>query len=392
MTETLVLETAKAPPPDEAPGTNHREKEPNHMSIFETVQLATSVGVIDVTGDLDSLTAPVLSGALSALIDGGHTDLVVELAKVEFMGAAGFGVIASMSTRLGIAGGTLSIRSPQAQVRRVLEIVAMGALVELSLPAALAAEQRADDRSAGVTDVRAGSIDADLTGLIGFPATAAVVDAALRLVTDLAHATLDGADGASVSLTRHGKLDTVAATDETILQMDRDQYATGQGPCVSAATEGHWFHVESLDKETRWPQFVPRAIEGGIGSILSTPLMCSAHPVGALNIYSVTERAFGQRDQELAAKFASEASAMLAQSQVDVASEQFAARLKGALQVREIIAQAQGVVMARRGVPAELAAAEIRQTSKALGISIRQRSNEVLASTRRGGLIGEDSP
>ena len=40
-----------------------------------------------------------------------------------------------------------------------------------------------------------------------------VVDGALRLVVALARATVGGADGASVSLHRHGRLLTVAATD-----------------------------------------------------------------------------------------------------------------------------------------------------------------------------------
>ena len=100
--------------------------------------------MVGVTGDVDSLTAPVLAGVLGALIDRGDADLVVDLAQVEFMGAAGFGVLTAMSARLGTVGGTLSIRSPQAQVRRVLEIVAMGALVESPSPTskvmALAAE------------------------------------------------------------------------------------------------------------------------------------------------------------------------------------------------------------------------------------------------------------
>jgi len=106
----------------------------------------------------------------------------------------------------------------------------------------------------------------------------------LEVVTALAQATVGGADGASVSLARHGRIGTVAATDETVAQMDRDQYATGQGPCLAAAGEGHLFHVESVDEEWRWPDFVPRARTGGIGSILSTPLRATAdQSVGALS-------------------------------------------------------------------------------------------------------------
>jgi hypothetical protein len=56
-----------------------------------------------------------------------------------------------------------------------------------------------------------------------------VVDGALRLVVELARSCVSGADGVSVSLLRHGVLSTVAASDQTIMAMDADQYATGEG-------------------------------------------------------------------------------------------------------------------------------------------------------------------
>ena len=74
-----------------------------------------------------------------------------------------------------------------------------------------------------------------------------------------ARTSVNGADGVSVSLLRHGELMTVAASDETIMEMDTEQYATGEGPCVDASLRGRWFHAESLDIETRWPSFTPRA-------------------------------------------------------------------------------------------------------------------------------------
>jgi hypothetical protein len=78
-----------------------------------------------------------------------------------------------------------------------------------------------------------------LLSVAAIPANQDVLDAALRLVVALARVTVNGADGVSVSLVRHGTLTTVAASDETVKGMDRDQYATGEGPCVAAATEGH---------------------------------------------------------------------------------------------------------------------------------------------------------
>ena len=165
----------------------------------------------------------------------------------------------------------------------------------------------------------------DLERLGSIPASNEVIDAALQLVVKLAEATVEGAHGASVSLDRHGKLRTVAASNDTVLEMDHHQYDSGEGPCVDAAAEGHEFHIDSLAGETRWPTFVPKATEQGIKSILSTPLIPHDRPLGALNIYSDDERAFGTSEKELAQLFATQAENFLGVAGADVSDEQRAA-------------------------------------------------------------------
>jgi hypothetical protein len=167
--------------------------------------------------------------------------------------------------------------------------------------------------------------------------------------------------------------------------MDRHQYATGQGPCLAAATEGHWFHVESLATEDRWPEFTARARQDRIASILSTPLRVAERPAGALNIYSGAERAFGQSDQELAGLFAAQAADILAGA--DGPTEDAARRLRDALEVREVIAQAQGVVMARDGVSADVAYGVLRQSSRRAELPVRSQAAAIVRSTR-GDLLG----
>ncbi|MEO6628725.1 MAG: anti-sigma factor antagonist [Aquihabitans sp.] len=361
----------------------------SHVSSHEFVALdfELTYGSIQVTlvvrGEIDAFTAPAMAGLVGALVDQGRLDVVLDLSQVAFMDAAGLRVIIDASTRLGAAGRTVSIRSPSVPVHRFLERTGLDGLIEApsrSLAAALGPEQRAGDRSALVSATASGlAVDSRMSSL---PAHHAVVDAALRLVTAMAQATIEGADGVSVSLTRRGQLTTVAASDDTIAQMDRDQYATGEGPCVAAAAEGHWFHAESLVDEIRWPQFIPRAISGGIASILATPLMVADRPVGSLNIYSNTPRAFGPKDQELATLFASQASGVLTEARPDQTTEEAAQRLRYGLTVRENIAQAQGVIMAHGG-SAEAAYADLRHSARHGDVTVAERAGEVLERARR---------
>jgi len=341
--------------------------------------------VVGVSGELDVATAPDLERLVGALIERGHTEVVLDLADLGFLDSSGLEVVAHLSARLRRRGAVLKARGLSERTRRILTLSAMGGLVEVEPPDPAALPPRSEQpTSSDPTTADAAPADRAvwLARVTALPAEGDAIDAALELVTALVHATVAGADGVSVSVPRHGRLTTVAATDETIAQMDRDQYATGQGPCLAAADEGHRFHIDSLAEEVRWPDFVPRALDGGIGSILSTPLLAAAGPVGALNIYSRTARAFGPPEMSLAALFATQASRIVAGAGVDGTSEAAANRLQDALRRREVIAQAQGVLMARHNVSAEAAYASLRRSSTRADIPLRDQATATVASTQ----------
>lgn len=271
-------------------------------------------GVLAVRGEVNISSAPKLGAFFAAVIASGYRSVVLDLAGLDLMDPAGLRVIAYAASCLVAAGGELTIRSPSTMVTRTLDISWLGGLVRLDLTGP-DRDRLGPEQSATVPGTPATSdLPYPVHGsrrVTTIPADHDVVDADLRLVVALARATISGADGVSVSLLRHSRLATVAASDQTISDMDSDQYATGEGPCVDASINGHWFHVESLDQETRWPSFTPRAKKLGINAILLTPLMAHSQPVGALNIYSRTRGAFSLKEQELASVFATEVSVIL---------------------------------------------------------------------------------
>ena len=317
---------------------------------------------------------------------------MLDLADLTFLDAAGLKVIPGAWSRLAEPSGALMVRSAPAQPLRILDITGMLEFVQIepseaSDPglSALGAEERSGDHSLAVTGGSAG-LSSDLARVGSIPAAREVVIGALRLVTALASDTVEGADGVSVSLERHGQLTTVASSNDKVLRMDDHQYETGEGPCVAAAAEGHWFHIESLAEESRWPTFVPLAMEQGIASILSTPLMAADRPLGALNIYSNTERAFGTHQQELAALFATQASGILADAGADVTDEELAQRIGDALRARETIALAKGVLMAREGITASAAAAKLHRAARTAEVTVLHHAADIVASTGNGGI------
>ena len=336
---------------------------------------------VAISGDLDMLTAPVLAGMLRGLVDSGRQQIVVDLADCGFVDGRGAAVFADVAVRAAALGGNVTILSASAITGRMLGITGVSELVMLDAP-------RVDLSPSGDADVPGTPSKAMATEtLIPAPAGLArsstgVVDAALRLVTALAEATVTNADGVSLTLERYGRLTTVAASNDKVLTMDRHQYETGQGPCLDAISQGRWFYIESLADETRWPAFVPLALEQGIRSILSSPLTTTDRAQGALNIYSTTKQAFGEREQELAALFADQASQILTAAGKDLTEADTNDRFTTALAARQLIHQAQGVIMARDGVTANDAMGLLFRSAREANTTVLGQATELVASLR----------
>jgi anti-anti-sigma factor len=341
--------------------------------------------VLALCGRVESHAAFELGALLDSAIDQHPDALILDLSKLEFMGASGMVAISNAEKRLADMGRELTIRSPSVLVNRLLE---MKETAESARPehgraghGHLGAEDLHPEK-ASPSHSETPALSADLRQITAMPAHPDVIDGALGLVVELALSCIGGADGVSVSLLRHGVLSTVAASDETIMAMDADQYATGEGPCVDASMKGHWFHAESLDTETRWPSFTPQARGLGIKAILSSPLTAFSQPVGALNIYSRTAESFEVKDQESAARFARKASMILSDARVGVNDTEMANRFKEALYSREVIAMAKGVMMERYGFEEDAAFDAILRLSLYHGEPLRDLAHSVVLSAR----------
>jgi anti-sigma B factor antagonist len=80
--------------------------------------------LITVAGEIDIATAPQLRDRLAALAASGRR-LVVDLAQVSFLGAAGLDVLAAAARQARARGGGLGVVSPRPLVRRLFAITGL---------------------------------------------------------------------------------------------------------------------------------------------------------------------------------------------------------------------------------------------------------------------------
>ncbi len=83
---------------------------------------AGATAVLHLTGQLDALSAPYVRNELANTVAGGHSRLVVDLAKVGFVDSSGLGSLISGLKAARVAGGDLRLAQPSTQVSTVLTL------------------------------------------------------------------------------------------------------------------------------------------------------------------------------------------------------------------------------------------------------------------------------
>jgi GAF domain-containing protein len=202
------------------------------------------------------------------------------------------------------------------------------------------------------------------------------LETTLQRVATLVCLSLDGCDLASVTL--EGTTNrTAACTDEVALRIDEAQYDADDGPCLHALRTRSEVDVPSMAAESRWPQFTARAQEHGVRSSLAMPLVLRGEGRGSLNIYARHEHAFGDDDRERAVMFAEQAAVAVANSAVYWRAYDLTQNLQAALENRDVIGQAKGILMARNGVTADAAFDQLRRASQQHNLKLRDVADQV---------------
>jgi GAF domain-containing protein len=227
-----------------------------------------------------------------------------------------------------------------------------------------------------------------LTRISGLLLSEEKLDAVLELCVSLTSRTLPAADGVSVTLVREGRFTTAVYSSELTCRVDAWQYATNEGPCLSAATDGERYHAEDLSDEERWPRFAEMARLEGVNSVLSVPFLPNGHPIGTLNIYSTQSNSFDTNDVEIASLFASQAAIVIANSVAYSSAQSTNDQLRDALDTREVIGQAKGILMEREGCSPDEAFGLLRGISQRTNRKLRDVAQDVVDSVASQAVSG----
>lgn len=207
--------------------------------------------------------------------------------------------------------------------------------------------------------------------------------AALIELTSAAASAIPGAAYAGITLvsTKDGGVATPAASHEYAALLDEVQQKHHEGPCLHAARRGEAVLVNDIAADDRWPSYRQEALTSTpVRSVLSLPMFSDARRLGALNAFADNPDAFDDTSRNVATVYA--ALGALAWGSVVLHRQMVAA-----VQSRDLIGQAKGMLMERYKIDAQQAFNMLRKLSQNSNVPLRTVASQLVAAS---GVAGND--
>jgi hypothetical protein len=171
------------------------------------------------------------------------------------------------------------------------------------------------------------------------------LDETLGQIVVAAVQTVPGADSGGISFTEDGVVSSRNPTTPLVTDLDQLQTELYEGPCITAidepADDGVVLAQDLAGEDAgRWPRFAPHAVDAGYRAILSTQLTADKSMRAALNLYAREPCAFDQEARRTAGLFGVQAAILLY-------GHEHVGHLQRAVDSRDVIGQAKGILMER---------------------------------------------
>ena len=214
-------------------------------------------------------------------------------------------------------------------------------------------------------------VRADLAAV--FQEEEATPEQLLQQIVVVATRLVPGAEDAGVAVYSHGRLRTVAAAGDLTLTLDALRRAVGEGPGLDVARSGRTVRVADLARDPRWAKFGERAAAEGARSVLACALPLPRRQSGVLSLFSSRPAAFDAAAELVVPAFAARAAIALAHAEK-------VSQLEQALQTRQVIGQAVGILMERHRFSEQQAFDTLVKASQESHLKLREVARRVTES------------
>jgi anti-sigma B factor antagonist len=89
------------------------------------------ITIIDCVGRLDTGTSPVAESAINEVMEGGCSQLIINLAGTEYVSSSGLRVLLVTAKKISALKGKLKICAPNDVVREILDISGFSTILDV---------------------------------------------------------------------------------------------------------------------------------------------------------------------------------------------------------------------------------------------------------------------
>ncbi|MER6805334.1 MULTISPECIES: GAF and ANTAR domain-containing protein [Streptomyces] len=200
------------------------------------------------------------------------------------------------------------------------------------------------------------------------------LDSTLEKITKSAVELVEGCDASGILVLKGNRVSSLAPTEQRVIDSDRLQESLREGPCFDAARpdrDERVFRITDLTRHAdRWPNYVPRARELGLGSMMGFLLYTREEELGALDMYSREPGAFTEDSETAGWLLASHAAVAFSSALSD-------AQLQESITTRHMIGEAMGILMGRHHITEDQAFEILRTRSQRTNTKLRDVARRI---------------
>lgn len=208
------------------------------------------------------------------------------------------------------------------------------------------------------------------------------VEDAMEEIVQTTHS-MFAVDGAGLMLTdAEQHLRSVAASDDRFAHLEDLQVRHQEGPCIDAFDSKELIGAVDLEHDRRWPRFSEAAVRREVRAVLASPLPYNQDAVGVVAVLSERSRPWSPANELALLAFTDLAALLIASIIQGERQSELTGQLQGALESRQVIEQAKGVLIGTQGVSARAAYEQLRSRAR----SERRKLTAVCAEVVQGAV------
>ncbi len=176
-----------------------------------------------------------------------------------------------------------------------------------------------------------------------------------------------------------GQLRLLAATSNQTRELELFQLQADEGPCVECYATGQPVSVADLRAATtRWPRFVPAALEASVASVHAVPMRAAGLVLGSLGLFGSRPGELTEADLLVAQTLAHIACVAILQEHAPTPSTVIP-QLRSALTHRIVVEQAKGFLRERFDISVDEAFLLLRRYARTHGDHLTDVARRLMA-------------